>query len=103
MQRWDDIGAGELKVWTENFVNQRCPEGESYRDQFQRVASFWDAMCRKHQEHVAVVTHAGVIRALLAYLLDIPLHKSLYVGIDYGSVTKIHLIEDVPIIDYINR
>ncbi len=76
---------------------------ESYREQFQRVAAFWEDLCRNNQEHVAVVAHAGVIRALLAYLLDIPLRKSLYVGIDYGSVTKIHLIEEIPIIDYINR
>jgi len=103
LKRWDDIGAGELKVWTADFVNLCCPGGESYREQFQRAVAFWKELCQTPRELVLVVTHAGLIRALLAYLLDIPLEKSLWLGIDYGSVTKIHLLDEAPIIDYINR
>lgn len=102
MQCWDDIGAGDVRAWTADFVNQCCPGGESYRDQFQRTVAFWEDWSRSPRNGV-VVTHAGVIRALLAHLLSIPLEKSLWIGVDYGSVTKIHLLEEVPSIDYINR
>ena len=60
-------------------------------------------MASTHAECVYVVTHGGFIRALLAYLLDIPLEKSLRLGVDFGGVTKIHFIQNVPIVDYINR
>ncbi len=102
MQRWDDIEAGALRVWTEDIVNQRCPQGESYREQFQRVAAFWEDMPRNGPETL-LMTHSGVIRAVLAHLLSIPLEKSLHINIEYGSVTKIHLCENVPMIEYINR
>jgi alpha-ribazole phosphatase len=100
---WDDIETGTLKMWTADVVNRPCPGGESYRDQFQRAVAFWQDASATHDDRVAVVAHGGLIRALLAYLLDIPLEKSLRIGIDFGGVTKIHLLDDVPIIDYINR
>ncbi len=103
LKGWDDIGTGELKGWTADIVNQACPGGESFRDQYQRAAAFWEDLCRSHQSHICIVTHSGLIRALLASLLGIPLEKSLRIGVDYGSVTKIHKVEDIPIIDYINR
>lgn len=103
LQRWDDIGVGDLKAWTTDVVNQRCPDGESYQEQFQRAIAFWEDVAYKHEECVYVVTHGGFIRALLAYLLDIPLEKSLRLGVDFGGVTKIHFMQDVPIVDYINR
>jgi alpha-ribazole phosphatase len=102
-RRWDDIGAGELKVWTEDFVDQPCPDGESYREQFHRAVAFWDELYHRSHDVVFIITHAGFIRALLAHLLGLPLEKSLRIGLDFGGVIKIHMIEDVPIIDYINR
>ncbi|MBD3308491.1 alpha-ribazole phosphatase [candidate division KSB3 bacterium] len=103
LKAWDDISPGSLRSWTADFVEQRCPGGESYRDQFDRGVAFWQELCQTPADQVFVVTHAGLIRTLLAYVLDTPLDKSLRLSLDYGSVTKIRFRQDVPIIDYINR
>ena len=105
LQAWDAIDRQEFDAWNADFVTRGCPGGESYHEQFQRATAFWDEYIAGNQGHtdVFLVTHSGSIRALLAYILEIPLEKSLRLGLDFGSVTKIHFVQDVPIVDYINR
>ncbi len=100
---WDEIDKISLKTWTENFVNQGCPDGESFQQLFTRVIAFWEDVCLQPVDLVLVVTHAGVIRALLAHLLHIPLEHVMRIGIDYGGVSRIHLDQYGPIVHYINR
>ncbi|MCP4399427.1 MAG: alpha-ribazole phosphatase [bacterium] len=105
LQTWDAINAQQFDGWAADVAHRRCPGGESYQEQFQRAAAFWDECTADKQKHscMFVVTHSGFIRALLAYILEIPLEKSLRLGLDFGSVTKIHFVQDVPIVDYVNR
>lgn len=105
LQSWDAIDTLESEAWTADIVNRRCPGGESYLEQFLRATAFWDECIAEAQGHecVFVITHSGLIRALLAYVLEIPLDKSLRLGLDFGSVTKIHFVQDVPVVDYMNR
>ena len=105
LQSWDAIDRKEFDVWSADFVMRRCPGGESYTELFQRAAAFWDDCVAERQHHncVFVVTHSGLIRALLAYMLAIPLEKSLRLSLGFGSVTKIHFMENAPIVDYVNR
>jgi len=39
--------------------------------------------------HVLVVTHAGVIRALVAHILEAPLESMYCVTVDYAKITRI--------------
>ncbi len=105
LRPWDAVERREFDVWSADIVNQRCPGGESYQDLFQRVCAFW-AECaadRAKDDTVFVVTHSGIIRALLALILEMPLEKSLRLAIDFGGVTKVNFLQDVPIVAYINR
>lgn len=104
MQKWDDIGLGALNAWSEDAAFTRCPNGESFLDQYHRTVAFWDEFITAQDERpTLIITHGGVIRALIAHLLDMPLAKSLQLGVDFGGVTKISLMEHVPIIHYMNR
>jgi broad specificity phosphatase PhoE len=38
---------------------------------------------------VAVVCHGGIVRAILALLLRLPLSKTAHFGCDYGSLTVV--------------
>ncbi|MBI5775527.1 MAG: histidine phosphatase family protein [Verrucomicrobia bacterium] len=40
--------------------------------------------------HIAVVCHGGVIRMMLAILLELPLPKMAAFDVEYGSVTVVH-------------
>ncbi len=105
MQKWDDIGLGSLNAWSEDAAFTRCPNGESFLDQYHRAVAFWDDLMAAQDDDlpILIITHGGVIRALIAHLLDMPLAKSLQLGADFGGVTKISFMEHVPIIQYMNR
>lgn len=102
-QSWDDIGDAQLREWMDDFVHQRCLGGESFRDLFDRVVAFWHDLESQNSTDTLIVTHGGVIRSLLAYLLGIPLENVMRLIIDFGSVTKICLYEYGPVIAFINR
>ncbi|MGE0200947.1 MAG: alpha-ribazole phosphatase [Candidatus Melainabacteria bacterium] len=72
-------------VWMNDFVNVACPGGESYCELASRAQE-----CLQHwsnqPERTVLVTHAGVIRALLAYQLGISLEQSFELPVNYGDV-----------------
>lgn len=104
MQLWNAIDATHMQQWKSDFVSQRAPEGESYQILYNRVVEFWDEMVQPVSPFcMAVVTHGGVIRALLSHLLDIPLKHSFKVEISYGSITKISVTPAKVLVEYINR
>jgi alpha-ribazole phosphatase len=102
-QRWDDIEDAQLKEWMADFVHRPCSGGESFQDLFERVVAFWHDFESQNGTDALIVTHGGVIRALLAYLLAIPLENVMRFVIDFGSVTKICVSEYGPVIKFVNR
>ncbi len=89
---WSDIPEREMRIWSGDFVNEIVPDGESYKEMYQRVEKFYKSL--DPQRDYILVTHSGVIRCILSLLLDIPLKKSFDIVIDYGSVIKIQTLED---------
>src|SRR5829696_6393524 len=63
---WEDIEPGELNPWMEDYVNVCPPGGESLLQMKERVLSFWKDVQQRPYQRVALVTHGGVIRLLLA-------------------------------------
>ena len=101
-KRFDDIEADALKHWSNNFVTAAPPNGENFEDLYQRTGSFWQDLLAAKAEQVLVITHAGVIRALLARALNMPLTNSFQLRIDPGSVHKLRQTGDYLYIEYIN-
>lgn len=86
---WDAIDRGEFEHWREDFVHRAPPEGESYASLSRRTLAFLaDAQTQEHRG-IIVVTHAGVIRALLAHALGVPLERSFAFRLDFGSLCRL--------------
>lgn len=101
--RFDDIEPSLLKKWTENFVAMPPPNGESFSDLCRRAGSFWDdLMSNKPAQQVLLITHAGVIRALLAHVLELPPANAFKFRVDAGSVHKLQYINDYTYIHSVN-
>jgi alpha-ribazole phosphatase len=72
------------------------PNGEALSAFHQRTVQAWNGLlqlCRGSQ--TLVVTHAGVIRMILAQLLHVDWKSAEYyqrLRIDYGSITRIHIL-----------
>lgn len=102
MKPWDEIDQKVLQEWMSNFVHISVPNGESYMELFQRVDTFFKRVQDKHYEKVAIVSHAGVIRAFIANVLGLPLENSFSLEVDYGKVSLIKTSENLSKIIYIN-
>jgi alpha-ribazole phosphatase len=102
---FSNIDTDVLQQWTENFVHLAPPNGESFTDLCQRVGSFWEDLVHEIQpatEQVLIITHAGVIRALLAYILKLPLANAFQFRVDLGSVHKLQHLDNYTYINYVN-
>lgn len=84
-QLWDNINALQLQEWMDDFVYAKTPEGESLELLYKRVSLFIDELRGHKARRIALVTHAGVVRCIWAYLLDIPLENIFKIPINYGE------------------
>jgi alpha-ribazole phosphatase len=103
--RYDDIDAAVLQHWTDNFVHVAPPNGESFIDLCQRAGLFWQDVLQgvyPASEQIVIITHAGVIRALLAHILELPPAHAFQFRVDVGSVHKLQHLDNYTYISYIN-
>ncbi|MBC8986978.1 alpha-ribazole phosphatase [Pedobacter sp. N36a] len=84
-QPWNDMDQQALGIWMADFVDSKAPNGESLAILFKRVQEFMDLLRKQDFKKAAIVTHAGVIRCIWAYLLDIPLQNIFKIPVDYGD------------------
>ena len=104
MQAWDDISREAFDAWAHDYANLAPPNGETFSQLQQRGMGFLqDALQRHRGENIAVVTHGGMIRALVAHALEMPLKKLFRMTIDHGSITQLEFGEHVPKVNYVNR
>ncbi len=85
-QKWNDINQDDLNNWMIDFVNVKTPNGENLIDLFERVKFFLKNLKLQPHKKVLLVTHAGVIRCIWAYLLDIPLQNVFKIPIGHNEV-----------------
>jgi alpha-ribazole phosphatase len=94
---WLDIerdDGARLRTWMEDWVGTAPPGGESFSDLRRRTGCWYEELRATpgiaENETIAVVTHAGVIRALLCNLVDWRLSGVFDVRIDPACVTGVH-------------
>ncbi len=85
-KKWNSINPDEFHQWMNDFVHTRTLNGESLMDLFDRLKLFIDNLRPQPYKKVLLITHAGVIRCLWAYLLDIPLHNIFKLAVGYNDI-----------------
>lgn len=104
MLAWDDIPRDVFDHWAQNYAELAPPNGETFSQLQQRGIAFVDDLLQTHpQGHVLVVTHGGMIRAMLAHVLNMQLKGLFRFNVDYGSVTQLDFCGSVPKIEFVNR
>lgn len=83
-RRWDDIPRDELDAWAADVAGYAPPGGESPRAVQRRALEFVASLA---VPEAIVVTHAGVIRCLLAHAQDLPASRWAQSQFAYGSCT----------------
>lgn len=88
---WENIPVESQKHWGNDVLNFKEHKGENFRDLQERVVPFWKELLEEDTSRIAVVAHAGVIVALLSYLLEADPAKVFMLDIDFGSVVRIRI------------
>lgn len=100
---WDDIPRNVFDAWAHDYANLAPPNGETFGQLQQRALHFLqEQMHQNTGKHILIVTHGGLIRALLAHVLNMELKGLFRFNIDYASVTELDFSEKVPKINRVN-
>lgn len=83
---WDAIPRGEIDAWAADVAGYAPPGGESPRQLQQRALAF---VAELTVPEAVIVTHAGVIRVLLAHWRDLPPAQWTQLVFAYGSRTTV--------------
>lgn len=89
---WLEIPREHSEAWLSDFVNHVPPNGESYAHLSQRALGLLAELKTKHAQ-VGLITHSGVIHAVLAHVRGIPLAESYEkLSVGYGEVVQVQVV-----------
>lgn len=92
----------EIESHYGKFVRQRAaqesdlayPGGENGQDVIDRIGNDFKKICEAPEKKVAIVTHGGVIRALCAFLLHMPMKHKLQFAVDLENTSITEILFD---------
>jgi alpha-ribazole phosphatase len=103
MSPWEAIPRDIFDVWANDYANLAPPNGETFSQLHARAKIFLnDVNSHSHGKNLLVVTHGGLIRALIAEVLHMPLKRLFRITIDHASVTQLEFNGEAPKINFIN-
>ena len=78
----------EGKVWFENYLELKVPNGEAFSDLVERAKCFFSSI--DESENVLIVTHDGFIRAALVYFGEMKKQNIFEEKYPYGVLKTIN-------------
>jgi broad specificity phosphatase PhoE len=89
--------------WLDQIEKPGAPNGESGEHFRARVEPCLREIIENHRgQNVAIFCHGGVIRMLLAILIDLPLPKTNAFEVEYASITQVALHPHMAEIELLN-
>lgn len=85
-QRWDAIERAQIDAWAADFEHARTHGGESVAQFDARVNAWFETLDASEQATVWAVTHAGVIRAVAAHALGLPLARCVRWPLEMAAI-----------------
>jgi len=91
------------KLWMEQPTEAHFPGGESFRQMQERVLDAGRLLLDRHRgQTVAIVTHGGVTRILLAEALGVPVTHIFRIAQCYGALNLISYLGNYPSVELVN-
>jgi broad specificity phosphatase PhoE len=98
-ERWPELYGELLRAPT----RVRFPGGENYTELRTRAwAALAEIVARHDGERVAVLTHAGVVRSLLAHILSVPDEALFRIDQRYGAINEVEWLDGTPVVRLVN-
>jgi alpha-ribazole phosphatase len=103
---YDEIAARYpdlYRQWMETPSEIQFPNGESFAAMRVRVLCAFDAIQRRREgQTVAIVSHGGVNRILLAWALQMPDNCIFRLAQDYAAINLLGLVDGLPSVQLLN-
>jgi len=103
---YDEIAAEYpdlYRQWMEQPTKIHFPGGESFDQMWKRVTNAASILRHRHTGgSIAIVTHGGVIRILLAEALALPPANIFRIGQCCGAINRIRYFGTAPVVDLVN-
>jgi broad specificity phosphatase PhoE len=91
----EERNPGQVARFLQDPVNSRPPGAEPLEDFIRRVqAGFDDLLGRFAGQSLLVVAHAGVIRAIMAYILEVPPSRMYRIHVANAGLSRIRTDRD---------
>lgn len=89
--------------WMERPTETRFPNGENFADMCARVLDAVRELRVRHAgQTIALVTHGGVVRIIIANALAMDLNHIFRIGQRYGAVNTIRYFGATPLVEMVN-
>ncbi|OYW76873.1 MAG: hypothetical protein B7Z37_06665 [Verrucomicrobia bacterium 12-59-8] len=96
--RWDEVQSNfgmSAFDWMEIIENNGIKNGETIDTLKARVSECLLKIIHAHpHQQVAIYCHGGIIRVIVALLLEMPLKHMAYFNIEYGSISMVELLPE---------
>ncbi|MGL1901089.1 MAG: alpha-ribazole phosphatase family protein [Fibrobacterales bacterium] len=90
MESWNAIYDSSYgKKWFKDYININCPNGESFSTLMKRTTACIESLPEKSS--IVIITHAGVIRALLATYTSLTPIETFDKTIEYGDIITLEI------------
>jgi alpha-ribazole phosphatase len=103
---YDEIAAlypDLYRQWMERPTETHFPEGESFRQMSARVLGAARELLTRHRgDSIALITHGGPIRVILADALSMPPASIFRIEQRYGSINRIRYSDHIPTVELMN-
>lgn len=104
MQHMEAVFPDEYNALIEDAVHFQFPQGESLYEMHHRVIKAADELIQSSKnKNLVLVTHAGVIRSIVAHYITGDIHKHWHFKIDHCSITLLEFQEDFCILSKLNQ
>lgn len=91
LKPFDSITDKRLDEWFKDYIHVPATNGESFLQQYTRVAEFLDELKKMPYEKVAVFAHGGVLISAQIYAGKITIEQAFSTLTPYGGIIKIEI------------
>jgi len=86
----EQIDSDALTLFYKDPVNNTPPNGETFIQFQMRILLAWQQLLKQHQgKQILLISHAGVIRVILANILGLDIEHSFKLKIRYACVSRV--------------
>lgn len=85
----------QYQTWMRQWLTYQIPEGESAEDVHLRVKRFFERAIDAHMgQKILIVTHLGVARHMMSYLLGLDIQESWHFSLENGKYAHISVTDE---------